>query len=127
MTFDLVPDSGGAGRWRGGLSLLREYELLEDATIIRRFDKTKFAPEGLDGGQQGSRARFTIKLGTLEERETGASGRYDMKAGERFLLQTAGGGGYGDPLERTREAVLQDVAEGYVSLDAAAKLYGREI
>jgi N-methylhydantoinase B len=50
-----------------------------------------------------------------------------MKAGDRFLLQTAGGGGYGDPLERDREAVLQDVAENYVSQDAAAKLYGREI
>ena len=118
--FDILPDSGGAGRWRGGLSLLREYELLDDATIIRRFDKTKFPPQGLDGGQQGSRARFVIKLGTAQERETGASGRYDMKAGERFLLQTAGGGGYGDPLQRNREAVLQDVAEGYVSQDMAA-------
>ncbi|HYK81097.1 MAG TPA: hydantoinase B/oxoprolinase family protein [Micropepsaceae bacterium] len=125
--FDIVPDSGGAGRWRGGLSLLREYELLEDATIIRRFDKTKFPPQGLDGGQSGSRARFVIKLGTREERETGASGRYDMKAGERFLLQTAGGGGYGDPSKRAREAVLQDIAEGYVSKDAAAKIYRGDV
>jgi N-methylhydantoinase B len=125
--FDIVPDSGGAGRWRGGLSLLREYELLEDATIIRRFDKTRFPPQGLDGGQSGSRARFVIKLGTREERETGASGRYDMKAGERFLLQTAGGGGYGDPSKRAREAVLQDIAEGYVSKDAAAKIYRGDV
>jgi N-methylhydantoinase B len=125
--FDIVPDSGGAGHWRGGLSLQREYELLEDATIIRRFDKAKFPPQGLNGGQSGSRARFVIKLGTPQERETGASGRYDMKAGERFLLQTAGGGGYGDPLRRAPEAVLQDFAEGYVSQDAAAKLYGHEI
>ena len=122
--FDIVPDSGGTGRWRGGLSLLREYELLEDATIIRRFDKTKFPPQGLNGGQSGSRARFMIKLGTTQERETGASGRYDMKAGERFLLQTAGGGGYGDPSKRDREAVLRDIAEGYVSKEAAAKTYG---
>ena len=46
------------------------------------------------------------------------------KAGERFLLQTAGGGGYGDPSKRAREAVLQDVAEGYVSQEGAARLYG---
>jgi len=123
--FDLVPDSGGAGRWRGGLSLQREYELLQDATVIRRFDKTKFPPQGLEGGQSGARARFVIKLGRPQERETGASGRYEMKAGERFLLQTAGGGGYGDPSKRAREAVLQDVAEGYISKEAAAKLYGR--
>src|SRR5437870_10501418 len=48
--FGLVPDSGGAGRWRGGLSMQREYELLEDATVIRRFDKTRFPPNGLAGG-----------------------------------------------------------------------------
>ena len=63
------------------MSLLREYELLEDATVIRRFDKTKFPPQGLAGGKSGSRARFVIGLGTQEERETGASGRYEMKAG----------------------------------------------
>src|SRR5258708_28730438 len=51
--FDIVPDSGGAGCWRGGLSLTREYELLEDATVIRRFDKTKFPPRGRRGGQDG--------------------------------------------------------------------------
>jgi N-methylhydantoinase B len=122
--FDIVPDSGGAGCWRGGLSLLREYELLEDSTVIRRFDKTKFPPRGLAGGKPGSRARFVIGLGTAEERETGASGRYEMKAGARFLLQTAGGGGYGNPLERDPAAVNRDIAEGYVSREVAAKDYG---
>jgi N-methylhydantoinase B len=98
--FDVVPDSGGAGRWRGGSSLLREYELLEDATVIRRFDKAKFPPRGLAGGHDGARARFVIGLGTPEEREILASGRHEMKAGAKFLLQTAGGGGYGSPAER---------------------------
>jgi N-methylhydantoinase B len=98
--FDVVPDSGGAGRWRGGSSLLREYELLEDATVIRRFDKAKFPPRGLAGGHDGARARFVIGLGTPEQREILASGRHEMKAGAKFLLQTAGGGGYGSPAER---------------------------
>jgi N-methylhydantoinase B len=122
--FDLVPDSGGAGQWRGGLSLVREYELLEDATVIRRFDKTRFPPRGLAGGADGSRSRFVIRLGTEQEQDTRASGRYEMKAGERFLIQTAGGGGYGDPRVRESEAVRRDIAEGYVSRDAAAKDYG---
>jgi N-methylhydantoinase B len=113
--FELVPDSGGQGRWRGGLSLLREYELLADATVIRRFDKTKFPPDGLAGGTAGARARFRIQLGTSEEHETPASGRYEMKAGERFLLQTAAGGGYGDPAERATNAIERDIAEGYVT------------
>src|SRR5215470_3737452 len=52
--FELLPDSGGAGQWRGGSSLVREYELLEDATVIRRFDKAKFPPRGLAGGKNGA-------------------------------------------------------------------------
>ncbi len=113
--FDIVPDSGGAGRWRGGASLIREYELLEDATVIRRFDKAKFPPRGLAGGQDGARARFVTGLGTTEEREVFASGRYEMKAGAKFLLQTAGGGGYGPPPERDTANAARDIAEGYVS------------
>ena len=122
--FGLVPDSGGAGQWRGGLSLQREYELLEDATVIRRFDKTRYPPGGLAGGAAGSRSRFVMRLGTEAEQETRASGRYDMKAGERFLIETAGGGGYGEPAARDRADVRRDVAEGYVTRAAAVKDYG---
>ena len=122
--FDLVADSGGAGTWRGGLSLRREYELLEDATVIRRFDKTRFPPQGVSGGKPGRRSRFVVRLGTTDEHDTRASGRYEMKAGERFLLQSAAGGGFGDPAERERDAVAGDLAEGYVTPDGAAKDYG---
>ena len=100
----MVPDSGGAGQWRGGLALRREYELLEDATVIRRFNKIKFPPAGLAGGEAGTPARFVVRLGTEQEVETKASARFEMKAGERFLLQSAGGGGYGDPAKRDAAA-----------------------
>jgi N-methylhydantoinase B len=113
--FDLVPDSGGAGEWRGGLSMRREYELLADATVIRRFDKSRFPPQGLAGGGPGGRSRFVVRLGAPDEFEAPASGRYEMKAGERFLVQSAGGGGYGDPQKRERAAIDRDIAEGYVS------------
>ena len=122
--FDLVPDSGGPGRWRGGLAIQREYELLEDATVIRRFNKTRFPPKGLSGGNDGARARFIVRVGTEREFETPGSARVEMKSGERFVLQSAGGGGYGDPRTRDRTAVKRDVAEGYVSEDAAARNYG---
>src|SRR5215467_7126219 len=117
--FDLVPDSAGAGRWRGGLAMRREYELLENATVIRRFNKTRFPPKGVAGGRDGQRARFVVRLGTRDEFETPASARFDMLAGERFLLQSAGGGGYGNPQERDRAVLARDVAEGYVSPEAA--------
>jgi N-methylhydantoinase B len=122
--FDLVPDSGGAGQWRGGLAMQREYELLEDAVVVRRFNKTRFPPLGLAGGKPGTRARFVVRLGTRQEFETKASARVEMKAGERFLLQSAGGGGYGDPRRRDPTALARDVAEGYVSPNAARKDYG---
>ena len=121
--FDLVPDSGGAGKSRGGLSLVREYELLEDATVIRRFDKAKFPPRGLDGGKDGTGARFTIGLGSADERDITASGRYDMKAGARFRLNTAGGGGYGLPRDRDANAIKRDIAEGYVTQEGAVRDY----
>jgi N-methylhydantoinase B len=123
--FDLVPDSAGAGQWRGGLAMRREYELLEDATVIRRFNKTRFPPTGVAGGKPGTRARFVVHLGTPQQFETPASARVEMKAGDRFLLQSAGAGGYGDPQQRDTSAVARDVAEGYVSPDAAKTDYGR--
>ena len=97
---------------------------MEAATVIRRFDKTRFPPNGLAGGQPGSRSRFVIRLGTDREQDTRASGRWEMQAGERFLIQTAGGGGYGDPRRRTRAALERDVTEGYVSVEGAARDYG---
>jgi len=123
--FDLVPDSGGAGEWRGGLAMQREYELLENATVVRRFNKTRFPPAGVAGGKDGRRARFVVRLGTPQEFETPASARVDMQAGERFLLQSAGGGGYGAPARRDAASVARDIAEGYVTADVAKKDYGK--
>ena len=124
--FDLVTDSGGAGEFRGGLSFRRAYELLQDATVVRRYDRAKFPPNGVAGGKPGSRSRFVIRLGSKEEQETPASGRYELRAGERFMLQSAGGGGYGDPHRRDRTALARDLAEGYVSAAAAQRDYGKE-
>ncbi len=124
--FELVPDSGGAGQWRGGLSFQREYELLEDATVTRRFDRTRFPPNGMDGGGHGSRSRFVLRLGSEQQQETQGSGRFEMRAGERFLLQSAGGGGFGDPHRRDPEALAGDLAEGYVSAEGSSRDYSIE-
>ena len=118
--FEMVPDTGGAGKWRGGLSFQREYELLEDATVIRRFDKTRFPPSGLEEGKDGARARWLVHGGTKDEMETKGSARFEMKAGARFVLQSAAGGGYGAPDKRDPAALARDVAEGYVTAAGAA-------
>lgn len=122
--FDLTPDSGGAGEQRGGLGFRREYELLQDAVIVRRADRAKFPPGGIGGGGAGSPSRFILHYGTPNQEEAAASGRYEMKAGERFSLQSPGGGGFGAPAQRDRDAVARDIAEGYVSPASAAREYG---
>ena len=78
VEFDLVADSGGAGEYRGGLAFRRVYELLQDATVVRRYDRAKFPPNGVAGGKPGSRSRFVIHLGAENEQETPASGRYEL-------------------------------------------------
>lgn len=122
--FQLVPDSGGPGAFRGGLSFRRAYEMLADGMVIRRYDRAKCPPQGVDGGKPGRASRFVIKAGTPDERETPASGRFDLKAGDRFYLESAGGGGYGDPATREKARITRDIAEGFVTPDAAKRDYG---
>lgn len=121
--FGLVPDTGGAGHWRGGLSMIREYELLEDASVVRRFDKSRHPPQGLNGGKDGNGARFTLRPGTPEEYVSPSSGKWELKKGDRFILQTAAGGGYGNPALRDPVDVISDIAQGYVTREAAAEIY----
>ena len=123
--FELMVDSGGAGTWRGGLGLRREYELLQDAVVIRRYDRARFPPVGLGGGKDGQGSRFVIRYGSEAEEETPPAGRFELAAGERFLLETAAGGGYGDPAARDPAAVARDIAEGYVTEPAAKRDYER--
>jgi N-methylhydantoinase B len=123
-TFEMVPDSGGAGEFRGGLAFRRAYELLQDASVVRRYDRARFPPCGVAGGRPGGKSRFVIRVGTKDEEETPAAGRYELRAGERFMLEGAGGGGYGDPRKRDRAALARDVAEGYVTVAAAKREYG---
>jgi N-methylhydantoinase B len=123
--FDLIVDSGGAGEHRGGLSFRRVYELLQDAVVVRRSDRMRFPPLGVAGGRPGRASRFVIRAGTERAETTPASGRFVLKAGERFLLETAGGGGYGDPAKRAAERLASDLREGYVTREAVARDYGR--
>jgi N-methylhydantoinase B len=121
--FSLIPDSGGGGQFRGGLSFRRIYELLQDAMVTRRYDRARIPPKGLEGGEDGHASRFVIRAGSENQEETPASGRYALKAGEKFLLECAGGGGYGHPRRRDPDALTQDIAEGRVTAKAAENIY----
>ena len=99
--FDLVPDSGGAGQWRGGLAPAARIRAAgrRDRHPPLQQDHA-FRRAASPAARPAARARFVVRLGTEQEFETPASARFEMKAGERFLLQSAGGGGYGDPARR---------------------------
>ncbi len=112
--FELIPGSGGAGEFRGGLAFQRDYELLEPAMVIFRGDRAKFLPKGVAGGGPGRRGRFIIHPDTEIEEEMPITCRVDLEAGATLRIEGAGGGGYGDPAKRDADAIAADIKEGYV-------------
>ncbi len=121
---DLVADSGGAGEFRGGLSLRRDYQMLAHGTVTYRADRANIAPQGLSGGHAGAPSQFVLHPGTRRQRQYPSSFRDSFPPGTCFSLRTAGGGGYGDPARRNPRSVQRDVEEGYVSPQAALDQYG---
>ncbi|MFB6359795.1 MAG: hydantoinase B/oxoprolinase family protein, partial [Halobacteriales archaeon] len=122
--YELVQDSGGAGRTRGGLGVRRDLEFYgERATFSLLTDRAESRPWGLFGGQPGTAARYRINPDTAPE-TVGSKSTTQLAPGEVGSIQTPGGGGYGDPLNRAPAAVLEDVRDGKVSVEAAATDYG---
>ncbi len=124
--YTLVPDSGGAGEHRGGCGLIRAFRIDAPAgTLACNFDRFKTRPYGLAGGTPGeaSFAELQHADGTIERLPSKVAGKAIAK-GDVFRLVTAGGGGYGDPSSRAREAITDDIANGYVTREAATASYG---
>jgi N-methylhydantoinase B len=125
LRCELIPDSGGAGEFRGGLGIRREYLNLADARFSIRSSKHVIPPLGAGGGGPGRTGDLTVNPGTPGERHLPTRyADYPLKAGDVFCLDSPGGGGLGDPKRRDPAKVLADVAEGYVSPERAASDYG---
>ena len=122
----LVPDSGGAGRWRGGLGVETRIRVNEPALLAVRAERVRFAPRGAEGGADGAAGTQALERagGRREDLPAKLINRR-VEPGEAFVLVTSGGGGLGDPRARSADAVARDVEEGLVSRAAAAELYGR--
>lgn len=126
LRYGLEPDSGGPGRRRGGLAYARSYEVLADRALLTiRTDRRDHPPYGLDGAEHGAPSSNVVETGgervVLPTMPMQASA---LVRGDRFTHVAAGGGGYGDPLTRDPQAVLEDVLDGKVSPAAARKRYG---
>jgi len=127
LRYGLRLDSGGAGRYRGGLGIEREYEFFSPAFITFSLERKATPPWGLHGGKEGAVNGVEITSPEGGVRHVRKATQHPIAAGERVRIMTGGGGGYGPPAERDREAILRDVAEGYVSADAARRDYGDEL
>jgi len=125
----LRQDSAGPGKFRGGLGVTQRVHVRKPATIDSRMERTICAPWGLHGGDSALANRIAILRNddTTQKFPTGKIRPTDLAAGEGFLIETAGGGGFWSPLERDPKRVLADVRSGYVSLEAARRDYGAVI
>ena len=121
----LACDSGGAGRFRGGLGYEKEIRMLRDAKFMSIADRSILSCWGVKGGKAGAPFSVVIEPGTSNEREVDAlSDAVEVRAGELIRIRTTGGGGWGDPLERPIEEVRRDLEWGKISLEGARKDYG---
>jgi N-methylhydantoinase B len=119
---ELRADSGGAGTYRGGLGQWTEASYLGQVSwgISALCDRTHFPATGLEGGKSGAAGEFLVN-NTIRPQPKAL---FSLAPGDRVQLNLPGGGGYGDPFRRSLELVLNDVINGYVSLEAAEHEYG---
>jgi N-methylhydantoinase B len=117
---EFIEDSGGAGRYRGGLGqyFVWQSQAPEDIAVSMRMDRVKHPPLGLFGGRAGTPAMAMVNDRAIHPKKS-----VHLKSGDVFYVQSASAGGYGNPLEREPDAVLNDVLDGYVTVDRARTDY----
>ena len=119
--YELVPDSGGPGRWRGGLGIRRDIRLLHGTAVLEGSTSRRTTdPWGLQGGSAGSRATVTVNGNAAL---VDPPGRAIVAAGDVASIVTAGGGGYGNPHERDRALVEADLVDGKITEQQAHRAY----
>ena len=124
--YALIPDSGGAGEYRGGLGVERIVRARYDSVFNTQVDRVHCAPWGLEGGgaAMGNGVALELEGRWKEDFANAKVLTAELKAGEAFNLRAGGGGGFGDPYHRPAEIVQNDVRQGYVSVANARDLYG---
>jgi N-methylhydantoinase B len=124
--MELLRDSGGPGKFRGGLGVQRDIRIVADGELLSVMKRTKRNPWALAGGKEPIPCAMYMFVGTQREIRVGTY-RTKVHKDDICVLKTAGGGGFGNPKERDPAMVLEDVLDGYVSIDSAEKDYGVRI
>jgi N-methylhydantoinase B len=124
--FEMIPDSGGAGEWRGGLGFARAYRILTDEVrFSMRTDKHDIAPFGSSCGLAGGKGACIVASGTnIEKRLPSRFGDYRLQTDDLVCIERPGGGGLGNPLRRPVDKVVDDVRQGYLTVERARTDYG---
>ncbi|MFQ5942660.1 MAG: hydantoinase B/oxoprolinase family protein [Anaerolineales bacterium] len=126
--YELIPDSAGAGEYRGALGLRRDIRMLIDEITWARYgDRQKFAPFGLFGGKEGAKGEFVLNPETSAARPMKSKGLDRLAKDDLVSLRLPGAGGYGDPKVRDRDRLLRDVRDGKVSTKSAQRDYGVDV
>lgn len=126
--YEVRPDSEGAGKYRGGLGCIREYEVLADECYLTLWcERSVTTAWGLNGGLAAKGPDVIVDPGTPQERHYLKANKIPLKRGSIVRMCTGGGGGFGDPKERDRDLVRHDVACGYLSKERAKEVYGLEL
>jgi N-methylhydantoinase B len=125
--YSLIPDSGGAGEFRGGLGIRRRYEILKDDVQYAQYgDRFRFQPDGLFDGEPGASAFCTIERDGETSRLKSKESAW-LRAGDLLTVNTGGGGGYGSAARRAAEQLDDDVEQGMVSRKMASATNGADI
>jgi N-methylhydantoinase B len=123
--FSLREDSAGAGKFRGGLGFRKRYRILGACNLSVNYERIACPPWGVLGGGTAQPGRVRVyKVGATEPELVYKSEDYALSPGDVVIIETGGGGGYGDPREREIEAIERDVRRGYVTAAAAKRDYG---
>jgi N-methylhydantoinase B len=124
VQYGFVADTGGAGKYRGGLSIVREWQYLTDAMLQVRADRRLYLPWGTNGGNSGTPSENLLNFGTDKPELLPSKFVRDVHKGDRFRHITPGSGGYGDPLERDVDNVAKDVINQKLTREYAQSIYG---
>jgi len=127
IMHNMNPESGGEGEYRGGKGIYLDYHILaDDWWLTAMYSRSKYGPWGMNGGLEGSTNYIRIIRKDGQEQVLNTCTGLTLKQDDVIRVVTANGGGFGDPKNRPREKVLEDVKNGYISAECAREVYGVE-